>query len=656
MRQDFGFGNGPKDTISHKDTRYCYRRIRIHTTPLIPRLSCSIRQDCTVIFFSRVKRGKREKESMSDPYDSTSTGDGVSLSSSFLEFCGKVRNKDLSILPRPGEPFKIRRLSEKEDIELADALLENTSVTHLELETEKYTKSSAEAMAMYVRTSKRLQHIHWTNHFNTDHRESVQSVLQQHREEMFCCFLPAFQESTSLKELHIKLPYIGGLSHLAFEKMLTHTQSLRSLSLIESDGLLEDTSVATVRSGLKKNTSLRELTLEFARWETTISSILTSLRDHPRLRRLRLFGNVVNLTGLETVLLSENSKITELEIHRYDTAPPLTGLTCVLQALGRRPMLTKLVLNGVPLDRNEARQLGSSLHNTPSLQTLILTDSTLGSAGFAQLARALYCNTYIKVLDISDNCLNGMESARVLRDIILRNKTITALHLSGNFFGVTTGAVECITGGVSSNSTLLKIDLSKCCLGDHGVSILAQTFGSRNTMLQKLELSINSITSMGVGVLLEAMEQNSHHIAHLDLRFNLIENEGASLLARSLGRNALPNLTRLSLSCGGMVIGDDGFIALVSALEQNTSLLHLDLLRYDDDISERAFLALAESLPEIKMLQQVNFRWCTGLASAMPLLLAGLRKNTSLFRFYVTGCEPTLVPPTTEETVKCAGG
>ena len=85
-------------------------------------------------------------------------------------------------------------------------------------------------------------------------------------------------------------------------------------------------------------------------------------------------------------------------------------------------------------------------------------------------------------------------------------------------------------------------------------------------------------------------------------------------------------------------------------------MLHLDLLRCNDGISERAFLALTESLPEIKMLQQVDFRWCTGLASAMPLLLVGLRKNTSLFRFYVTGCEPTLVPPTTEETVKCAGG
>jgi hypothetical protein len=199
----------------------------------------------------------------------------------------------------------------------------------------------------------------------------------------------------------------------------------------------------------------------------------------------------------------------------------------------------------------------------------------------------------------------------------------------------------------------LKIDLSSCALGDAGVSTLAQTLGSRNTTLQKLSLDHNSITSTGVGVLLETMEQSSHHITDLGLQRNYIGNEGAGLLARSLGNNALPNLTRLCLSyCG---INDDGFIALLSALEQNTSVLHLGL-RDDRGVSEHDFLALAESLPEIKELQQIHVIWCTGRASAMPLLLVGLRKNTSLFRFYVADCAPHFFPPTPEETARYAGG
>jgi Ran GTPase-activating protein (RanGAP) involved in mRNA processing and transport len=470
---------------------------------------------------------------------------------------------------------------------------------------------------------------------------------------MYCWFLPAIQESTSLKELHIKLPPIGGPSSLAFENMLMYTQSLRSLTLIYPVGLQEDIALAAVRSGLKKNITLRELTLEFWRGATTVSPILISLRDHPLLQRLCLHGCVTDLKGLEAVLLSDNSIITELEIRKTDGDIPIMGLTHVLQALARRPTLTKLGLHGCLHDRDEARQLGIALCNTPSLQTLLLTESTLRSAGLAELAPALCRNTSIKVLDMSWNSLNGMESVKILRDIIRRNKTMTSLVLSGNYFGRTAGAVDCIMGGVSRNTTLLKINLSNCSLRDVDVSTLAQNLGSRNTTLQKLTLGDNLITSTGVGVLLETMEQNSHNITDLDLRDNCIGNEGASLLARSLGSNVLPNLTRLSLSwCD---IGDDGFIALVSALEQNTSLLHLDL-RSNFHVSEGGFLALAESLPEIKVLQRLDFYWCTGLASAMPLLLEGLRKNTSLCHFQVAGCAPNVFPPATEDTARCGGG
>lgn len=107
--------------------------------------------------------------------NSTSTGtidDGRALRSS-------VRNNDPSILPEPGEPFKIRHttLSEKENIEVSDALLENKSVTSLELETVNYATSTAEAMAKYLRTSKSLQRIRWSD--IPDARS-----LKQH-EEMF---------------------------------------------------------------------------------------------------------------------------------------------------------------------------------------------------------------------------------------------------------------------------------------------------------------------------------------------------------------------------------------------------------------------------------------------------------------------------------------
>jgi hypothetical protein len=92
-----------------------------------------------------------------------------------------------------------------------------------------------------------------------------------------------------------------------------------------------------------------------------------------------------------------------------------------------------------------------------------------------------------------------------------------------------------------------------------------------------------------------------------------------------LANNALPNLTRYLFL--------NKVLMMMSALEENTSLLHLDSC--SGFLGERVFLALAESLPEIKVLQRIDFIWCLSLASAILLLLAGLRKNTSLFRFHV---------------------
>ena len=108
-------------------------------------------------------RRRAQESIMSVSNDSTAFGtidnERALLLSIFTEFCTKLRNNDPSILPELSEPLRINCSSEKEHMELADALLENTNVTYLQLWTADYTEGSAEAMAKYMRTSKRLQRI-----------------------------------------------------------------------------------------------------------------------------------------------------------------------------------------------------------------------------------------------------------------------------------------------------------------------------------------------------------------------------------------------------------------------------------------------------------------------------------------------------------------
>jgi hypothetical protein len=107
-------------------------------------------------------------------------------------------------------------------------------------------------------------------------------------------------------------------------------------------------------------------------------------------------------------------------------------------------------------------------------------------------------------------------------------------------------------------------------------------------------------------------------------------------LAETLRLQALPSLKCLRLiNCG---ISDNGFVALVSALEENEILETIDLK--DNAFSVQGYLALTSSLPNIKGLQQIDFSWTTSDPSVMLALLEGFRKNTSLHGVNIVGCEP----------------
>jgi hypothetical protein len=108
------------------------------------------------------------------------------------------------------------------------------------------------------------------------------------------------------------------------------------------------------------------------------------------------------MTGLATVLQSDASKITELDIHRFyqglhvldstelDNHLPILSFTRVLRASARHPALTKLGLRRCPLGRDETRLLRLALCNMPSLQSLDLASNDLESVGLAELAYAWY--------------------------------------------------------------------------------------------------------------------------------------------------------------------------------------------------------------------------------------------------------------------------
>jgi Ran GTPase-activating protein (RanGAP) involved in mRNA processing and transport len=567
-----------------------------------------------------------------------------SVSSTFLECCQRLRADDPTVLPRIGAPFVInRRLNERESILLTNSLLKNTNVQSLALNVDHYTFKSAETMGEYLRASKHLQLVRLEGRPFPD-------VKLQHHKHVFSILLRALQKSTSLKELSIRNLEVGMLANKVLETLLIRTQSLQKLHLLSTHRALGREEIAALQSALTKSTTLQALSL--ADWPaSTLSSILASLHNHPHLRTLHLNGCAEELTGLDTLLKSNHSKITELVISGNGGLP--IGLSAVLHELGRKSTLTRLSITNCTLSRANMGQLAIVLSNNQSLESLVLQSGFLQTADLAEIAPSLCQHTSIKLLDLSQNHLDDFESASLLRDIMCSNKTITKLDVSKNEFGRISGAVICIADGIGSNTALLEINLALCVLDAPGVSILARSLGSRNRTLRKLSLGRNRIGSAGVHALLDTMMNHDARITDLDLwGCTDIGNDGGSLLADALGRNALPYLRRLSLS--GCDIGDDGIAVLVSALERNNSLVELELQW--QSFSESHYVDLAKSLPEIKTLQRISFSWRGGLAEAIPFLIEGLRKNKSLVQVDIVGCSPLVFPLTAENINQFSSG
>jgi Ran GTPase-activating protein (RanGAP) involved in mRNA processing and transport len=356
------------------------------------------------------------------------------------------------------------------------------------------------------------------------------------------------------------------------------------------------------------------------------------LQRHPALKKIHLSSecseNLPSLSGLEDLLYSQDSKVKEVVLEQVDTPTGTVGFDPVMQELGRNTTVINLAIRDSVLTSEDIQQLKAVLHQNTTIQHLILRGNHLRNTGLSEIASGLYRNTSIKSLDLSYNGLDDVESANVLRELIRRNKTITSLCIADNAFGRSDAAARSIVEGVSSNTVLQQLDLGRCGLVDQDISVLANALGTRNASILEVDLRCNGITSVGVRALVDDNMEALKTLTKLCLTFNPVKNEGATILADALGRNALPSLKRLHLdNCS---IEDDGFVALVSALEQNTSLQILDL--QGNHFGERGYTAFAESLPNITGLHQINLRAniSASFESNLPLLLGGFRKNTSL--------------------------
>jgi len=289
----------------------------------------------------------------------------------------------------------------------------------------------------------------------------------------------------------------------------------------------------------------------------------------------------------------------------------------------------------VPVGIRDAIALKETLRRNTTVEKLVLTCNSLNNVQFRHVAEGLYRNSTLRILDLAENQLHGLEAATTLRALIQRNRSITSLDVSCNHFGGTQG-FRLIAQALRRNTALE--DLSMCSLRmmDEDVSLICRAIRENpQSSIRALSLAENALGPAAIETLIETIRpaRPTSKLETLCVSGNRrIGPEGAQLLASCLRRPEC-TLKLLLMDRTGMV--DAGLTAISEALEVNTTLEYFSM--DDNFFTTEGMTKLISCLPKFS-LKRIDFHWNAVLPSSLAEdFLNGLAKNTSLTQVVIGG-------------------
>jgi len=264
----------------------------------------------------------------------------------------------------------------------------------------------------------------------------------------------------------------------------------------------------------------------------------------------------------------------------------------VVERLGTR----SLVMRHHSLGPNGIKPLARALFKNTFIEELDLTDNDIQADGAILLSLTLYENLYITDLNLSENFI-GVSGGISLGTMLMKNNSLQRVSLKGNQF--TDKVAKVFAEALKENRTLKYLDLSYNEFGEVGGLFLGAGLGA-NYGLETLNLSWNSIRNKG-GVAMAASLRKNECLRSLDLSWNGLAFIGALAFARHLKKNdtleeldisnnriGTKGAQRISLALkvntglqqfrmGLNPIGEDGIRALINAIKQNMSVKYLGL-------------------------------------------------------------------------------
>ncbi|XP_072894458.1 NACHT, LRR and PYD domains-containing protein 3-like isoform X1 [Hemitrygon akajei] len=316
-------------------------------------------------------------------------------------------------------------------------------------------------------------------------------------------------------------------------------------------------------------------------------------------QELRLGENELGDSGVKLVSVAlRNAECKIQKLWLWDVSLTYSGAEDLASALSTNTSLTELDMSENELGDSGVKLVSAALRNLEcKIQTLEMIDVGLTDSGAEDLVSALSTNTSLMELNLSNNELG--DSGVKLVSAALRNPECKIQKLGLIDVGLTDSGAEDLASALSTNPLLTGLDLSENKLGDAGVKIVSVALRNPECKIQKLRLTHVSLTDSGTENLASALSANPS-LTELNLSDNHLGDSGVKLVSAAL-RNPECKIQKLWLDNVGLT--DSGAEDLVSALSTNPSLTVLNL-GYNSltDRSVPAICRLILTLPSLEWI------------------------------------------------------
>ncbi|XP_078381590.1 uncharacterized protein LOC144664353 isoform X1 [Oculina patagonica] len=236
--------------------------------------------------------------------------------------------------------------------------------------------------------------------------------------------------------------------------------------------------------------------------------------------------------GVQAISYALKRNITVDTLNLHDNGITRTGAGALADLLEENCFITSLDISGNNIGIEGNRAMERMLKNTSSLRELNFSDTCHNGGHVLPLLEGLKESFYLKVLDLSRNCLDD-QGAGILGSILSMTSSLESLNVSWNNIS-TKGAVDLMDGlrecytlkklnfswnslsgaaaqalrnVLEANESLTYLDATNTSIGLPEAKIIAKGL-KRNKTLQVLHIGKNPYLSPGAQAFLKAIRRN----------------------------------------------------------------------------------------------------------------------------------------------------